>query len=109
MKLELNKIFEGFRNAIVPPEKLKELINTVSEERLNICRDCKWNSTKGKVNLVSQCRACGCFLIPKTKCLSCDCGLASQDLPPLWTAVASDEVDEEIKKILKRSENNNNP
>ena len=107
MKLELRKIFEGFRNSIVPPAKLKELISEVSKERLSICKDCPYNSTRGEIGIMSKCLACGCFLIPKSKCLSCNCGLESQKLPPKWIAITSEQEDEAIQKTIKKDESDN--
>jgi predicted Zn-ribbon and HTH transcriptional regulator len=43
-------------------KKNKEL----QKERLEICKDCKFNSTPNKIKWYSQCLHCGCFLKPKS-------------------------------------------
>ena|SRR6187455_2007555 len=76
----LKQIFEGWRNHIHPPEYLKEKIEEVSSERMDICRGCPFNSinataagTYSSIRRDEHCIECGCTLAAKTKCLSCKC------------------------------------
>ena len=38
--MKLSEIYEGWRNKILPPEKLKDKIAEVSAERIAICDGC---------------------------------------------------------------------
>lgn len=91
---KLSQIAEGWRNDIMPPKNLKKLINIISEQRLNICKDCEAYSVNGEgcaIPGTSPCcnnkvyindiQGCGCPLKKKTKCLTCECPLKK------WMAV----------------------
>lgn len=95
MKINVSQIYEGWKNHIHPENKLKEIINITSEERLKICRECSFNSLNRKnystLRLDEHCIDCGCTLIAKTKCLSCECPQNK------WKAV----VTEDEYKIMK--------
>lgn len=101
---KLAQIAEGFRNHLFPPKEIEEKILEVSGERLAKCMGCPFNSTPAKINVYSKCKACGCFLIPKSKCLSCNCGLETynknhpheEPLPLEWMAVLTDEEEDTI-------------
>lgn len=80
------QIAEGWRNDIIPPKKLKELINSVSKQRLDICKKCEAYSLIGEgcavigtapccnnKIFINNIQGCGCPLKKKTKCLSCEC------------------------------------
>ena len=105
MKLNWSQIIEGHRNHLFPPEKIKEFILQTSAERLEHCKTCEFNSTPGTINILSGCKACGCPLIQKSKCLSCKCGieiyndnnLIKKDLK--WEAVATPLENQEIQNI----------
>lgn len=78
--MSIKQIFEGWKNHLAPEEYLKETINTVSQERLAICRSCPFNSINAKkagtyksFRTDEHCTDCGCPLLSKTKCLSCHC------------------------------------
>ena len=72
--MSLKEIYEGWRNHLVPPERLKEEIEKVAEERLKICETCEFNSKFHKtLRPDKHCTVCGCTLVAKVKCLSCDC------------------------------------
>ena len=74
MKSKLSQIFEGWRNNLVPPSKIKKEIEKVSDERISICESCKFHSKNYKsVRPDAHCVNCGCTLSAKTKCLSCEC------------------------------------
>lgn len=94
MKINPKEIIEGWKNHLFPKESLKELISTVSEERLAICKSCEFNSTPENISSFSGCKSCGCPLIPKSKCLSCHCPINK------WEAVATDEEDTKIHESL---------
>lgn len=98
---KLSKIYEGWKNSLLPSEHLKETITQTSSQRLAICRNCDWHSKnrKGYVTLRvdDHCTACGCTLSAKTACLSCNCGLETYnekndtDFPLKWKAVVNEE------------------
>jgi transcription initiation factor IIE alpha subunit len=99
MKINLHDIWEGWRNNLIPPERLKKEIERVSRQRRNICNQCEYNSKFHDTWRPDiHCIECGCTLSAKTKCLSCDCPLSS----PKWTHVLSEEQEDEINiKELK--------
>jgi hypothetical protein len=92
MVINWHDIYEGWRNNLCPPEELKELINVTSIGRLEICRDCSWNSKNAKKRGIERCLECGCPLVAKTKCLSCYCGINK------WEAVLTEEQEELLNK-----------
>lgn len=92
MEINLKQLFEGWRNHLLPPEKLKELIETTSDERLKICEQCENYSTK---NGYKHCAKCGCSFPAKTKCLSCKCPIDK------WAAILSEVEEKEIKNQIK--------
>lgn len=74
MELNWQHIWEGWKNDLIPPKKLKEFIKQTSEERLSLCRQCPNNSKFHKTLRIDEhCIHCGCPLSKLTKCLSCDC------------------------------------
>jgi len=74
---KIGQIFEGWKNHLLPADSLKEKIDEVSEERLAICRACPLHSSNKEgyksMRKDEHCTECGCSLLPKTKCLSCEC------------------------------------
>jgi len=110
MKINFSQIYEGWSNHLIPDNDMKQLIKTTSQERLSKCTGCSFNTTPGKVNLISRCNACGCLLIPKSKCLSCNCGLEyyntqhKEKLPLLWEAISTQEENDKIHTSIKMDE-----
>lgn len=109
--MKFNQILEGWRNHLIPPKDLKQLIEDVSEERLSKCLNCPFNSTCGEIKSTSYCKACGCNLKAKTKCLSCECGIANLNaqnpnnpLEIMWTAITTQEENDKIKEEIKNQE-----
>jgi hypothetical protein len=111
--MNFNEIYEGWRNTLFPPSEIKEFIEKVSKERLEICKNCPFHSRGvGKdVKMYSRCLACGCPNIQKSKCLSCRCGIATynEQHPEStevirWEAVASPEQNEELKTKLSKKD-----
>jgi hypothetical protein len=75
---KIDQIIEGWRNKIIPPEHLKDIIDKVSNERMEICIKCPLcsinvNSALTKIRPDVHCTDCGCTLSIKTACLSCEC------------------------------------
>lgn len=95
MKLNWSQIFQGWRNELLPPEKIKEFLEQLSAERLSLCIDCPANSTPGKIGMTSRCTECDCWLRPKSKCTDCSCPIAK------WGAVLSPEQDDELQEAIK--------
>jgi hypothetical protein len=86
--MKLSEVYEGWRNHILPPEALKEVITSVSALRMKECSVCEHNSKfHNTIRIDEYCTDCGCTLMAKTKCLSCACPLEV----PKWTAVKMDE------------------
>lgn len=98
--MNIKHVLEGWRNKLVPPSHLKELIEKTSEARLNICFDCKHHSRFHHTPLRpdAHCVECGCTLSAKTRCLSCSCPFEK------WKAVATEEEGEQIEKIVNGKE-----
>jgi len=72
--MNLFHIYEGWKNHLLPSEKLKEKIEEVSNYRLSICRECPFHSSKhNTMRKDEHCTSCGCPLITKTKSLSSSC------------------------------------
>jgi len=72
--MDISKIYEGWKNHLFPSDYLKEVITMVSNARMIICDGCKHNSKYHKsYRFDGHCIVCGCTLIAKTKCLSCEC------------------------------------
>jgi len=96
----VKEIYEGWRNNIFPPEKIKEQINIVSTERLSICEGCEHHSKNhSTIRLDTHCISCGCTLSAKTKCLSCSCPINK------WEAVLTNEEELEYKKYESTNKN----
>lgn len=86
MITRLSQIKEGWRNKLFPPEKIKDLIEEVSLERMKVCQDCPLISTKHKTLRPDvHCTDCGCTLSAKTKCLNCACPKGK------WEAINNEE------------------
>jgi hypothetical protein len=64
--MSLSQIYEGWKNHLLPEERIKAFIENVSSERLAICELCPEHA---------HCTNCGCTLSAKTKCLTCECPL----------------------------------
>ena len=91
--MSLTQIYEGWKNNLLPEEKLKEQINQVSEERMSICNECKFHSKNHKtIRPDAHCTHCGCTLSAKTKCLSCAC--PTEKWKSVMTREQEDEFDE---------------
>ena len=94
--MSIKQIIEGWRNNIIPPKDLKELIGVVSEERLAICNICEEHSSNKEdytsLRPDAHCTNCGCTLSAKTKCLSCECPLKK------WSAILSSDQEEKLKQ-----------
>lgn len=75
--MELNKIYEGWKNHLFPDKDLKDIIDIVSTERLKVCEGCEWHSKNHSTpwRPDEHCTHCGCTLASKTKCLTCECPL----------------------------------
>lgn len=93
MKIDISQIYEGWRNDLIPPSKLKKVISQVSKERLALCEECPFHSKNFKTSRPDKhCRLCGCTLRAKTKCLSCECPDGK------WTQVLTPEQEMEIEE-----------
>jgi hypothetical protein len=91
--MSLTQIYEGWKNKLLPEEKLKEQIDQVSEERMSICNECKFHSKHHKtIRPDAHCTHCGCTLSAKTKCLSCAC--PTEKWKPVMTREQEEEIDE---------------
>ena len=94
-KIDWTKVYEGWRNHLLPPEELKSLIQQTSSGRLEVCGSCPHHSKyHNTLRFDDHCTICGCPLVTLTKCLSCDC---SHDVPK-WKAVMTVDQEDEINK-----------
>lgn len=114
MNFNPKQILEGWRNHLVPPSDLKDFIEKVSEERLTKCKNCPFNSTQGEIKNTSYCKACGCPLKAKSKCLSCTCGISNYNAAHpydkkevLWEAVTTEEERQAINTEIKEYDEKN--
>ena len=77
--MSLKQIYEGWKNHLLPEERMKAFIDYVSQERMDICTQCEEHSyNKPEYTTVrpdAHCTNCGCTLAAKTKCLTCECPL----------------------------------
>lgn len=97
--INFGQVLEGWRNKLIPPSTLKELIEVTAEHRLKICAACHYHSKNHKsVRPDEHCTACGCTLSAKTRCLTCSCPFTK------WIEVATDEQGAEIKKAIDDGE-----
>jgi hypothetical protein len=98
--LDFSKIYEGWRNKIIPPAHLKEFINLTGKQRMEICLQCEHHSENAKekgyktLRPDAHCVDCGCTLSAKTKCLSCMCPIEK------WMDVLSEEQEDKLKKDI---------
>jgi len=94
--MNFSQIYEGWRNKLVPPTEMKEIIAATSKERLSICDKCPLHSKNHKTPLRpdNHCTDCGCNLEAKAACLSCDCPQGK------WLAVVDQEQEEQLKKDI---------
>ena len=94
--INFGQIYEGWRNKLVPPAHMKDMIEATSKERLSICEQCFFHSKNHKTPLRpdAHCTDCGCNLEAKTACLSCGC---PQDE---WLAVVDQDEEEQLKKDI---------
>lgn len=90
MKVDWAGLKEGLRNKLLPPEELKELIESTYQERIAICNNCEFKRN-------SRCGKCGCILEVKTRCLSCNCPISK------WTQ----KIDRDTDDIVKLTVNGN--
>jgi hypothetical protein len=73
---KLQEIYDGWKNLIIPEEKLKPHIEKVAKARLNICNTCEFDSLKDeslKLRFDRHCTNCGCTLAAKTRSLTSSC------------------------------------
>jgi hypothetical protein len=96
MNINFSQIYEGWKNNLFPAKEMKSYIKQVGKERMDICEQCEFISTKHTtIRPDVHCTDCGCTLSAKTKCLSCACPLDK------WKAVvASQEEEEQLKKQI---------
>jgi hypothetical protein len=74
--LKVNQIIEGYKNHLFPNKDKEEIIELASSLRLEKCNNCQYHSKNHKtIRPDDHCTHCGCSLLPKTKCLSCECPL----------------------------------
>ena len=92
-----SEIYEGWRNKLIPPKRLKLKIEETAILRTDVCRSCQWNSINNvdanPLRPDEHCTVCLCTISAKTRCLSCSCPLKQ----PKWKAVITNEQEQEIK------------
>jgi hypothetical protein len=62
--INFSQIYEGWRNKLIPPADMKDMIQQVSKERVTICNDCPFHSKNHSTPLRpdAHCTDCGCNL-----------------------------------------------
>lgn len=84
----IKEIAEGWKNTIFK----KEYAEAIAKSRLDVCEVCEFNSKNVKDDAIIKrpdvhCTKCGCPLMSKTRCLSCDCPIQK------WKAVKEESND----------------
>lgn len=92
--MNLMQIYEGWKNNLIPEKELKQQIEKVGKDRMDICNGCFYHSAN-RPNYKSlrpdaHCTDCGCTLAAKTKCLSCSCPRGH------WDAVVTKEEEDKM-------------
>jgi hypothetical protein len=93
MKIDFKGLLEGAWNSVF----VKDSIEKVHHERIEICRKCPFNSIimKEENGYKSyrpdfHCTICGCNLDMKTRCMACECPTHK------WEALVTEEQEKEI-------------
>lgn len=101
MKIDFRGLLEGAWNSVF----VKESIEEVHKERLQMCEKCVYNSTvmKEQTNYKTfrpdfHCTLCGCNLDMKTRCMACECPIQK------WRALISEEEENMITSKLNNNE-----
>lgn len=75
--MDLAKVYEGWKNHLIPAEHEAALIKEVSDYRMSICNGCEFHSSNKKeyktLRPDAHCTDCGCTLAAKTKSLTSSC------------------------------------
>jgi hypothetical protein len=66
--MKLIKIIKAYWNYITKP-----MNKEIKKERLDICKNCEYNSTQGLITKISKCKSCGCILNVKANDLESKC------------------------------------
>lgn len=108
MHFDFKGIMQGAFNSIF----VREEIEKIADERINICRECPHDSEsakklnpdlKNKLRPDEHCGLCGCNLHMKTRSLSQVC----PDKPPRWDKVVEEQQEWVIDQALYESDNRN--
>jgi hypothetical protein len=99
--MNIKEIVQGWRNHLVPPAELKDAITSISEQRLSHCKTCEYNADKQDIKLSSRCGHCGCYLVPKSKCLDCSCPIGK------WIAELTTSESNDMEIELNGPESSN--
>lgn len=67
--MAVKHFIEGWSNLLFSSGQKKSYIDKVSDQRLEICRQCPYHSVK----VTEHCSKCGCPLAAKTRSLSSEC------------------------------------
>lgn len=73
---QAKQIAEGWKNTIIKDDH----VEVIAKKRLEICASCEFNSevatalgTYSSIRPDKHCTQCGCPLMSKTRCVSCNC------------------------------------
>lgn len=101
MKIDFKGLLEGAWNSVF----VKDSIEKVHNNRMQICDACPFNSDnmKAENNYKTfrpdfHCTVCGCNLDMKTRCMACECPTHK------WEALATEEQEKEIIIKLENNE-----
>ena len=99
MKIDFKGILEGAWNSIF----VKESIEKVHDQRLDICMRCPYNSLTMKEKSGYKtfrpdlhCTICGCNLDMKTRCMACECP------DHKWGSEMTEEEEKEITDKIEK-------
>lgn len=87
------QIIEGVKNTIIKDE----FVEMVAENRMAICKGCKYFDGKCSVAGTGPCcGACGCSLKFKTRAMSGFCGLTTLGKDPKWMAIMTQAEEDKM-------------
>lgn len=97
MKIDFKGILNGAWNSLF----IKESVEAVHKERMEVCRKCSYNSETMKKESDYKtfrpdfhCVICGCNLDMKTRCMACECPEKK------WGLLMSEKEEQEMNSKL---------
>lgn len=88
--MSLKVFLEGWKNNLLPAEDEKKLIEMLYEERMKVCNECAFISTKHKTLRPDvHCTKCSCTLAAKCRAFEAECPLK------YWVAINKNSYEQQ--------------